>query len=530
MLNLLIKDFKMLFLGDKSSLKKKIISLLFTMIMLIGFIVVETFIFSMVINKVKNYTGAAPVFLTLFLFIISCIMIVLNLFNAHKLFFNEKDIEQLTHYPVTNEEIVGSKLILLLLLHYVQSIMFVYPIFVSYGSIVGRTPFYYFLCIFYPILSFLFEAGIALLLVYPFKLAIDYLKKHVLFQFIIALIIMIFACYIYSNILSVFMNLVVNNNLQVLFTTATIEGLKKTVKFFVPITFLAQVYLGTSTQILPYTCIALGVFIIGATFAIFAFNYFRGIKFNSKNKVRKNDLKVDSLNKILIKKELTLLFKDSNNIFSFTGLLIIQPFLMYLVISALNNVFSSGTFQYYSLVVPYFIPLLDIVLIMLFTLIINSGANSYISNEKNTIRIMKTMPVSFEHQLFIKVLVPFIASVISLIISAIVLLIFGIVSFQTFIFGLLLSIVLLLIFELVSLKEELKIRINKPRATFTSSLYSYLLPVVFFLSALLATNLGVNIIVAYIIGLIAILLLGLPFVFKLKETINLNFMDLEYSN
>ena len=133
MLNLLIKDFKMLFLGDSDSLKKKILSLIFTAVMLTSFIVVETFIFNMVINKVKDYSGAAPVFLTLFLFIISCIMIILNLLNAHKLFFNEKDVEQLTRYPVTNGEIISSKLIFLLIMHYIYSLMFVYPIFVSYG-------------------------------------------------------------------------------------------------------------------------------------------------------------------------------------------------------------------------------------------------------------------------------------------------------------------------------------------------------------------------------------------------------------
>lgn len=530
MLNLLIKDFKMIFLGDSDSLKKKILSLIFTAVMLISFIVVETFIFNMVINKVKDYSGAAPVFLTLFLFIISCIMIILNLLNAHKLFFNEKDVEQLTRYPVTNGEIISSKLIFLLIMHYIYSLMFVYPIFVSYASIIGRAPMFYFICIFYPLLSFLFEAGVALLLVYPFKLVIDYLKKHILIQFIVALVIMIMACYLYSNILSIFMNLVVNNNLDVLFTTSSIENLKGIVEYFVPISFLSRVYLGTSTQIIPYICISIGIFMLGVTFSIFSFNYFRSIKFNSKKRERKKDLKVNSLNKILIKKELTLLFKDSNNIFSFTGLLIIQPFLMYLVISALNNVFSTGTFQYYTLVVPNFIPLLDIVLVMLFTLIINSGANSYISNEKNTIRIMKTIPVSVERQLIIKVLVPFIASVISLVISTLVLLIFNIISVQTFIFGLILSILLLLIFELISLKEELKIRINKPRSTFLSSLYSYLLPIAFFISALLSTYLGLHIIVAYIIGFVVIILLGIPFMVRLKESINSNFMDLEHVN
>ena len=88
MLNILVKDLKLLLFGDKSSLGKKILSL-----MLAIFIGIEVFLFTMIIEKVKTYKGAAPLYLTLFLFIISCIMIILNVMTAHKLFFNEKDIE-----------------------------------------------------------------------------------------------------------------------------------------------------------------------------------------------------------------------------------------------------------------------------------------------------------------------------------------------------------------------------------------------------------------------------------------------------
>ena len=83
------------------------------------------------------------------------------------------------------------------------------------------------------------------------------------------------------------------------------------------------------------TTVSLGVFIAGVTICIFAFNYFRNLSITHKTKEREDDLKVSSIKKILIKKELVLLFKDSNNIFSFAGLLIVQPFLMYLVVSAL---------------------------------------------------------------------------------------------------------------------------------------------------------------------------------------------------
>ena len=55
MLNILVKDFKMLLFGDKASIGKKILSLVFTVLMLAVFIAIEVFLFTMIIEKVKTY-------------------------------------------------------------------------------------------------------------------------------------------------------------------------------------------------------------------------------------------------------------------------------------------------------------------------------------------------------------------------------------------------------------------------------------------------------------------------------------------
>ena len=530
MLNILVKDFKLLLFGDKSSIGKKILSLVFTAVMLAIFIGIEVFLFTMIIEKVKTYKGAAPLYLTLFLFIISCIMIILNVVTAHKLFFNEKDIEQLTRYPITNDQIILSKLVFMIGTHFVTCLMFTYPIFLSYGLLLGRSPVYYFITLFYPLLSFLFEGGVALMLVYPYKMALDYLKKHIVVQFIVALVFMFVASFAYSRVLSLFMEIVVNNNLNMLFTTETIAKLSVASKYFAPINLLINVFLGNMQKFFPYVCISLGIFILGLSISIFAFNYFRNISIASVSKERVDDLKVTSLKKILLKKELTILFKDSNNIFSFAGLLIVQPFLLYLVVSALNGVFSSGTFAYYLVALPNFIPVLDIVLIMLFTVIINSGANNYIGAEKRTMRIMKTIPVNVFTQLIIKVAVPFVTSVASLLVSTIVLWATKTISFQTFAFGTIITIVLLFVFELVSLKEELSIKFNRPKSSFLSGVYSYLLPLAFLGCSLVLTYFEVDIIVAYLASTGVILLLSLPFVIRFKHRTVNKFLDLEVIN
>lgn len=530
MLNLLAKDFKMLFSG-KGSVKAQVLSTLFSIFVYGAFIAIETFIFKTLVDKLEKFNNATIPFLVLFLALISIVCIVLNVFKAHKLFFNKKDIEQLTKYPVSNGEIIASKLILIFVMHYFTCLVLTYPIFFVYGQLVNKTMIYYYLVVFYPILSFLFEAGIAMLLVYPFKLVIDFLKKHLIIQFATAIVAMIGFCVLYSSILGVFMELVINNNLDALFTTDNIAILVNLKDNLVPINFLADIFIGQrTTMLLPFICITLGIFIIGVSIAIFAFNYFRKIVIHESAKKQKDSLKVSTPVKTLIKKELMLLFKDSNNLFSFSGLLIIQPVLIYLIISSMNNIFSSGAFAYYVAVLPAFVPLIDILIIMLFTLIINQGANEYIGIEKNTIRIMKTIPVSSFKQILIKVAVPFTASFISLVVSMVVLLSLKVISINTFTFGLVLSTLLLIIFDIISLKEELKIRFNKPRSTLASTLYSYLLPILYFIVTLVASYFGLEIMGAYFIGIAVLLVLGVPHLIGFRKRILKLYGELEVVN
>ena len=91
----------------------------------------------------------------------------------------------------------------------------------------------------------------------------------------------------------------------------------------------------------------MGIFILGLSITIFTFSYVRNIFISNKKKYRIKDYKKQSIQKALIKKEVILLTKNQNYTLSFTGLLIVQPFLVYLVIKALNTIFTSGIFAYY---------------------------------------------------------------------------------------------------------------------------------------------------------------------------------------
>lgn len=530
MLNLLYKDFKLLFSSDKGK-GQKILSLLFSIIFIGLFVAIEVFIFNMVFQKIERIQYADKAFVTVFLVIISLVLIIMEVSRAHKLFFDERDINQLTRCPVTSSEIITSKIVFLFIMHYATSFVFVYPIFISYGVLVGRTPWYYFITIFYPALTFFFEVGISLLFVYPYKLIKDFLKKHIIVELVISILLMIVLLYVYSFVLNIFMELVANNSMSALFTVSNIDKLISLRKYLVPVNFIIDLFIEYEFKnIFVMVAILIGTFVLGVTVCIVGYQYFRNVTHSTPNVKKERKIKIKSVTKALINKEITLIFKDPNYIFSFSGILFSMPFFMYLVVSAINQIFTNGIFLYYIQMLPSFLPLVNILLIMMFTVIVNSGANRYISMEAKTIRIIKSIPVNHRKQLIIKVLIPFTLSSISLIISLLVLVTTGIINFLTFVFALLFAFILLAIFCMVSLIEELNIRNNKAKQTTLSTLVSYAIPIGFFLISVLLSFIKVPYVLVNIIGLILLLLIATGVVVYLIFNIDRKFMELEVIN
>ena len=176
MLNLLHKDFRLMFGGNKnisSWILKIIVGILFVVI----FVAIEIFLFISILNKIENYNNASTAFINLFLFIISILLIISGIVSANKLFFNEKDIEQLAVHPVSNTSIVASKLLFLFIMHYATCFLFCYPLFVAYAIMIGKGSWFYYLALFYPALTFFIEMGVSLLFVYPFYIIKKFLTS-----------------------------------------------------------------------------------------------------------------------------------------------------------------------------------------------------------------------------------------------------------------------------------------------------------------------------------------------------------------
>ena len=530
MLTLLIKDFRLMFSRERTG-AKGFIRALFSVFFVGCFVAIEIFLFSAILGKIEKFSGAPRAFVLLFLLVLSVFMTVGGVFQAKKLFFNEQDIKQLANHPVTNAKMILSKLIFLFVVHYATSLLFEYPVFFAYGQVFNKPVLFYYRALFYPLLASIFEIGVALLVVYPVWMFLQYLKKHVVLEFSLSVVLIFALAYPYSVVLNTFVGLVTNNELAVLFTEESMATLARIGDYAIPINFLVDVFIAKrTTRILPYLAIAGGIFLLGLSITVFTFHRVRNVSATSKSKTPKAAYKQRSQVYGLIKKEILLLTKKPDYIFSFSGLLMVQPFLMYLIVAAMNAIFSSGTFLYYTALFPNFVALMDVFLVMMITIIINGGANQYIAIEERTIKNLKTIPVDYRLQLVIKMMIPYTLSSFFLLVSLVVLLICGAVSFMTAAFSFLLTLIVTFVFDVISLREELNIRHGKPRSTYLSTLFSYVLPFAYIALVIFLSYKGVSLFLIYFMGMALFVVLGLPQLLKVKKKMGEWFMELEAIN
>ena len=97
-------------------------------------------------------------------------------------------------------------------------------------------------------------------------------------------------------------------------------------------------------------------------------------------------------------------------------------------------------------------------------------------------------------------------------------------------FAFLLSFVVMLVFDIISLREELNIRHGKPRSSYLSNLFSYVLPFSYIAVVMVLSFFKVPLLITYISGILLFALLGLPQALSVKKHMGDWFMELEAIN
>ena len=535
--DLLHKEYKENFTSDKNiSICKKILKFFGYILLLSLFVTFEVYLFSELDKKLIKFSPYGSLdFLILFLIILLLFSVITSMIKAKNIFYKKSDSSILLPLPIDRDEVIFAKSILVFFYNVFVNFIVSVPLLISYGANRGIQdgiyPQFYVLSLLYPVFVSIFSTGLVLFLLPFYNKCYNAMKNKIIIQILFASTLVIVLCFAYQYILNLFLNLINNSRFDSMFSKEFLDNLHFIVPYLFPVSgFVRMTYI--KDNLLGNISISFGVsltmLIIG--FLITSLSYTRFLKTEfSENKtyklIKKGNLK--KINKSLLFKEFILLFRNSNYIFSYTSLLIMQPFLAFVVITSLNSILYSNMNMlliYY----PELINGMNILLLLLFSSIISTSTLDAFSRENKNIIIIKYLPISPVKQTYIKMIIPFIFSGISLFITDLILVSFDAITVTCFFVSLIIGLLLQVALEYAGIYIDLfKLDgMNKNDISFLSTLISVVLPLVLFALHLLMMYLNFHSLLLYFIeiSLMAIVLICLAMPFK--KTLNKKFIKM----
>lgn len=467
-LELLRKEFIEKKNEEKQSTSMLVLSYVFRVVLIGFFIALECYLSIALDKKIVQYSSYGSFdFLVLFLFIMMVITIFFTMIKGRKSLFDHRDSAVTMPLPIPSSTQVLSKVVYL----YVESILFGWvtstPLLICYGATRHYIPYYYIFSVFYPVFISLFSVGIALLFSLIYQQIYRLIKKSDIAQFIVASVLVVSLCYLYQFVLNLFLTALNDSSIGGVFSADFVKFLHQARYYFLPVYHLMDSVIEKgqiASDILIFLGSSLLSLVIGI--GITSVFYIREMKLGShstgKEKKKIKKMKVISPFRALIKKEMSLLFKDDANLFSYTSLLILCPFLTFAVISSLNSIIYDNL-RFYAAYFPELVSGINLTLILLFAGVINASASLSMTREGKALTIVKYLPISPLKQILAKVLIPITFSFFSLLITEIVLIATGIITLPVFFTSFFIGILLLVFSNLFGVYSDMHDKTSENR-------------------------------------------------------------------
>lgn len=506
---------------SKSGIKRAM-SILSTVLFTGLFVALLCFVYERLYGQLALYSGFNRSFYDFVLFAVFLLGIVFAVPTMHKTFFrNEKERIILGSRPVPRKDILIAKTLYSLLRNALFLLVTYLPLSIVYGvKSQADGVFYFLLLLLLPLLALLLT-GVSLLFLLPYRVVFLFLKRYPVLAFVMTIALSFLLAYFYSLFLGLFVDLIQNSSLDMLFTTERMEKMASIAGYLYPTSFLSNtILLEKGISFLWFLLMTIGFVSLSLPlFYLYLERYYRqGTKGDAKKDYLMIPVRIESPFKALVRKELSLVLSRSDGFFSFISLVAVEPFLIYLVVSAINVIFHTGNLSFIQTLFPNFLILIDSLLILLFLAVINATSSLSLKKEGNNVITMKTLPISPMKQLLVKLFVPYAFSALSYLIAIVVLVCASEITPVSFAFLIPIGLVFLLALSLSSLHLDLRMK----KGDFLSLVVDFLLPVVFlslsFLLTLLKPYSNQPVLTFYLCVLALLLLLsgGLALLFFLE--------------
>lgn len=474
-------------LGSKTLLAR-LLSALFYVLFVGLLIALECFIALTLDKKIEAYSSYGSYdFLVLCLFLTMLVGIFFAMVKARSSLFNESDSRVTLPLPIPPSTEILAKVVYIYAEAVLMEFFIATPLLICYGATRHFIPYYYVFSILYPFIISVFIMGIALLFAVIYQQLYKLVKRSDIAQFVVASLLVIGLCYLYKVILTLFLTALTDSAIGGVLSPSLVNTIHNGLPCFLPVSYWLEAII-LKERVLPDVLIALGSSFLSAILgiAITSLVFYHELRNGSRTLSKaKKDKKIvlDKPFKALLKKEMSLLFKDSTNIFSYSSLLTMCPFLTYAVVSSLNSLIYSNL-QFYAAYFPELISGINLTLILLFVAVINSSSSLAMSREGKALKVVKSIPVSSDKQLLAKLIIPVFFSFLSLLLTCIVLISAQIISVPVFFSSLAIGTLLVLftnVFGLYCDMHDRSVTEKKMKLSVLNDVIPLLFPFIIFL-------------------------------------------------
>ena len=507
---------------------KRLINILFSILWILILVIFLGYTYNLFYDRLSVFANFNRYFLIILITIFTLLIAIYSIKDINRVYFNNKNEKiLLTSRPIDTYSILFGKLLYIYLRIFIYTLFTSFLVLLLYGIKLDYSVTYYFYSIINTIFLSLFSLSLGFIFSIIFRFIFNLIKRNKIILIIFTIIISFSLAIIYAFLLNLFVNLVRNEGINTLFNTTNINNLINLSSNIYPIYNLINFNLNISK--LTNLLISLGVIFCLFFIGIICFKLYYSfyLKENSNNTKHYLDHQVRLLSptKALIKKELFLSFNNDDGIFSYISLILVEPLLIYVVISAIHLIFNTGNLNYIRFLYPNAYLTIDTILIILFISVINSSSSIALEKEKQMLIKIKTLPISPVKQLSIKMVVPYCISSLFYLISLLVLVISKEVTGLSFLFLLIIGLLTLIILNLSSIYTDLKLKNG-----LISVLLDFILPI-FYVMISFVLSLFIDLTEAYYyLIIIACLIITLALLFiNYKKRIANGFINHEVS-
>jgi len=374
-------------------------------------------------------------------FIVNVIVGVKKMYNV---FTNAKDTDVLIYQPVKTGSIFAYKLLKIYFSQVISSISIIVPVAIVMdivSPLVGGVV-YYLLVVLTLFLLPLITTAISSILSIPYMALMKKIASKFIILLFIYIVVVAAGFLLYGSFLRLLSDLVRNGSLKYVFELSTINFISKLTIYLYPSKFFTDILLGNKVLLNIFAVFSISALAVILSYFILKKIYIRTIQdqLEGNNVVYRNNVKLKkhSLTSALLYKEFIMVLRTPTYAFQYFAMAIVMPFMVYTCAFLLESMLAT-------LIVINCNYALAIFVVSMFSILTNNFCTTNISRDGKMFALLKTMPVNIHKIIWVKLLFCSLVSFVSVLVSSLVLLFTGFLSFGyfvvTFIVGFLFSLV-----------------------------------------------------------------------------------------